>query len=481
MSVSRSNWSALSRLAKQWSEDDEEEQIRERRRRNRVISNPAERIIEVFADEGLSSDLSPVPNVIDSINLKMEEGSILREALQNRAQENPTNGKKPKEDKPYQFYSGGKKSNTREILDEELPKTPVDETNLSTSKTEGIHGPTNKDGQSSRCKSQICWGEKNQGRIFVREDTQMLSQKQNNTAPEKQTQGKQKEAQVINQNTSSNRTYQDQIDGIFLENPNSNMITCGQDSSSIPGQTNNSSVPVSISSPPQDSTKSSFATSASTGNLSRYRSQVFVSSVKIPRQRSGTSGRQHVLSPPPVPEKGSLSFLKMLNSTEVQITTLPSTSQNSKKSENQEPQMDTKFLQDENPTSPQAASSFRRFSPQTSSFRVLSQNEDRVTSGRALTRSSSLRISLRSQKFEDRLDKYTAAAQRPGNVRIPVLNRSTTGASEGIASKKSVFERREISTGTNITNSRQDIRTGDFAFKRNIWQQRSQSSNDTKL
>ncbi|CAH2221500.1 Hypothetical predicted protein [Pelobates cultripes] len=426
-----------------------------------------------------SSDLSPVPNVINSINLKMEEGSILREALQNRAQENPTNGKKPKEEKP--FYSGGGESNTGEILEEQLPKTPVDETNLSTSKTEGIHGPTNKDGQSSRCKSQICWGEKNQGRIFVREDTQMLSQKQNNTAPEKQTQEKQKEAQVINQNTCSNRTYQDQIDEKKkLENPNSNTVTCGQDSHSIPSQTNNSSVAVSISSPTQDSTKSSFATSASTGNLSRYRSQVFVSSVKIPRQRSGTSGRQHVLSPPPVPEKGSLSFLKMLNSTEVQITTLPSTSQNSKKSENQEPQMDTKFLQDENPTSPQAASSFRRFSPQTSSFRVLSQNEDRVTRGRALTRSSSLRISLRSQKLEDRLDKYTAAAQRPGNVRIPVLNRSTTGASEGIASKKSVFERREISTGTNITNASQDIRAGDIAFKRNIWQQHSQSFNDTK-
>ncbi|XP_075470078.1 ladinin-1 [Ascaphus truei] len=280
-----------------------------------------------------------------------------------------------------------------------------------------------------------------------------------------------------------------------------------QDGGSAPSITSISSAVVTITASPTDTARrSSSVTSPDPRNSPKYRSQVFVSAIVIPRRHSGSDkdGGQRVASPPSVPgqAEGALPVTNTVQRAEVQIPPALSGDQSRKK--------------DQPPTSPSAEGShddgvspLRRFSPRTSSFRAMSQSEDQE--GSPLTRSCSLRISLRNPKLGDRLEKYTSAVQRSGSVRISnPRSRGILGAADGIAGKRSIFESDENSAGTNDTHAKKDltlpgavssrinqwnrnqqdssastgtkdIRMGDVATKRSLWQQRSQSSSDTKL
>ncbi|XP_073176138.1 ladinin-1 isoform X2 [Lepidochelys kempii] len=89
------------------------------------------------------------------------------------------------------------------------------------------------------------------------------------------------------------------------------------------------------------------------------------------------------------------------------------------------------------PTQVTYSSSFKRISPRTVSFRVI-QRKDKEEN--AFTRSASVRLPASSIRIEEKLEKYTSAVQR-SEVKSPVsMPRSFLLSSEGVASKRSIFE-----------------------------------------
>ncbi|XP_018419151.1 PREDICTED: ladinin-1-like [Nanorana parkeri] len=109
------------------------------------------------------------------------------------------------------------------------------------------------------------------------------------------------------------------------------------------------------------------------------------------------------------------------------------------------------------------------------------------------------------------MEKYTSAIQRSASVRIPPSHsRAAIGTLDGVASKRNIFEkdeensdksnisRKDLALSGSVTSrinqwsnkvpqssststSTKGFKTGDVATKRMLWQQRSQSSSDTKL
>ncbi|XP_040193663.1 ladinin-1 isoform X2 [Rana temporaria] len=219
--------------------------------------------------------------------------------------------------------------------------------------------------------------------------------------------------------------------------------------------------PVSTTpSEPQNETN----TSSSHESQSKYKTQVFVSSVKIPRRTSSScsikSPVPEAIEEEPFPENKAVK-------SEVFVSAVSSSNLNSK--------------QDSHPSFQQTSTSFVRLGPLSSSVRVKSQQSEDDKGDSGFTRRSSLRLSLRSRKIEDRMEKYNSAIQRSASVRLPPSHsRGAVVASDGVANKRSIFEKdEENSEKSNM--SRKDVKTGDVATKRMLWQQRSQSSSDTKL
>ncbi|XP_078500320.1 ladinin-1 isoform X2 [Lissotriton helveticus] len=154
-----------------------------------------------------------------------------------------------------------------------------------------------------------------------------------------------------------------------------------------------------------------------------------------------------------------------------------------------------------------SGSALRRFSPRTSSFRVMSQTEQAKS---PFTRSASLRIPSRNFKLDAKLEKYASALQKSESVKSPTRTKEFFPIPEGVASKRSVFEKETPSSGGSTPTSRKsntsltgavssrinqwisktqvngsnssgtkDVKTVDIASKRSLWEQRS-SSTDTK-
>ncbi|XP_077337604.1 ladinin-1 isoform X2 [Lithobates pipiens] len=262
-----------------------------------------------------------------------------------------------------------------------------------------------------------------------------------------------------------------------------------------PTQGKNASGPISDSvsttpSEPQNETN----TSPSHGSQSKYKTQVFVSSVKIPRRTSSScsikSPVPEAIEEEPFPENKAVK-------SEVFVSAVSSSNLNSK--------------QESHPSSQQTSTSFVRLGPLSSSVRVKSQQSEDDKDDSGFTRRSSLRLSLRSRKIEDRMEKYNSAIQRSASVRIqPSNSRGAVVGSDGVANKRSIFEkdeenseksnlsRKDLTLSGSITSrinqwsnklqqssstvtSTKDVKTGDVATKRMLWQQKSQSSSDTKL
>ncbi|KAM9149205.1 LOW QUALITY PROTEIN: ladinin-1 [Pangshura tecta] len=160
------------------------------------------------------------------------------------------------------------------------------------------------------------------------------------------------------------------------------------------------------------------------------------------------------------------------------------------------------------PTQVTYCSSFKRVSPRTVSFRVISKKDKEEN---ALTRSASVRLPANSVRLEEKLEKYTSAVQR-SEVKSPVtMPRSFLPSLEGVASKRSIFEasapskadpapvRKEnlrlpgvVTSRINLWISRaqepskdgrvKDTGRLDSATKRNLWaKQPDDSSSDTRL
>ncbi|XP_072419322.1 uncharacterized protein [Chiloscyllium punctatum] len=119
---------------------------------------------------------------------------------------------------------------------------------------------------------------------------------------------------------------------------------------------------------------------------------------------------------------------------------------------------------------------FRRFTSRATSFRV-SNSE---VKSQPFQRSASLRI---PKKIDDRLEQYTKAIQRSDSRKAKQSpSNYLTRPLEGVASKRCVFEKEDAqdSSARHYT-SRKDIRPGDVANKRNLWENKADSLEKKEL
>nr|XP_006115749.1 ladinin-1 [Pelodiscus sinensis] len=117
------------------------------------------------------------------------------------------------------------------------------------------------------------------------------------------------------------------------------------------------------------------------------------------------------------------------------------------------------------PTQLTYSSSFKRVSPRTVSFRVMSRKdqEDNV-----FTRSASMR--LPANKIEEKLEKYASAVQR-SEVKSSLL-RNVPPSSEGVASKRSIFE---ASKADSVPVRKESLRLPGLVTSRiNLWISRTE-------
>ncbi|KAM4699637.1 ladinin-1 isoform 2-T2 [Discoglossus pictus] len=563
--------SALSRLAQQWSEDDSEEQIRERRRRNRILSSEGEKLnkgstaVDSSRSPTASSDATTEGNGFKKISkeetVKGQQNNEIKGVETQRPERQKVENQKPMYQKEEIALHGSPKEENRvqESLytssQNETKKEPgspreVNQMSNSQEKDKTFLGSTQEENQvssiqedeikspqgpreeihvatsqkheriesKSACKEVQLQSQKElrTGPSNLRKEwPKPANQKEENKRPESQRNvsqafispkiqnQEQRSTDLNSQREEKQKPIDTKVQRTVTKVQDTDRSTGKQDAGSAASITSISSAVVTSTSPPPDTeSRSNTVTSPSSGSSPVYRSQVFVSSVKITRKPSisDKDGGQQVLSPSHVIEtiEESAPFVtRSVKKVEVQIPSTRRTSESSK--------------EDELPNSPPPPSPLIRCSPRTSSFRAMTQNEDQGHSG--LTRSSSLRFSLRSGKLGDRMNKYASAVQRSESVRIPSSHsRGVLGQAVGIASKRSIFEKDESSTEANTVHTRKEfkipanvssrinqwkitemqpsaepstvtkeIKTGDVATKRSLWQQRSQSSTDTKL
>ncbi|XP_069827530.1 ladinin-1 [Dendropsophus ebraccatus] len=466
MSISRGNWSSLSRLAQQWMEDDEEEQQREMRRRHRDLSNPTNRVIEVEDDK-------PSANLVRSSHNKEEK------------QQNPTIKEFQRDDEETQKeYDNSNKGHKEESEGKKIPSHKTLELTSNEEKSPNPRGS----------------GEDVQERENPNPNNRN-SHRQRDNLNEKcrepvNSEGKQRTHHGINEESNKEPTrHQEKKKMVEAQDVEHEEISAHeerniQNQNTAEHRKNSASVSHSVVQTPSDAeTKDSSSASPSTGGNNTFKSQVFVSSVKILRQHSG------ILSPPPIPEEATDEAPAATRAVRTKVMSPPAS--NTTQSDKQDA------------ASQQTSSPFRRFTPFTSSVKIvrLPETESETQASSGLRRSSSLRLSLR--KIDDRVEKYTSAVKKTASVRIPsVRNESVLGGSDGIVSKRSIFEkedsttrpeiskkdlnlpggvasrinqwRNKIQNSSSASSGLKDFRTGDVASKRRLWQQRSQSSSDSK-
>ncbi|KAL8179202.1 UNVERIFIED_CONTAM: hypothetical protein K2H54_061653, partial [Gekko kuhli] len=119
------------------------------------------------------------------------------------------------------------------------------------------------------------------------------------------------------------------------------------------------------------------------------------------------------------------------------------------------------------------SSSFKRISPRTISFRVVPPKDKQDT----LSRSASMRLPASTAKFGEKLEKYTSAVQRAGSIKLPPsARRNFQPPSEGVASKRNIFEASVPVRDEPITTVRKESLTvpGGVSSRINLWISRSQ-------
>ncbi|XP_051890736.1 ladinin-1-like isoform X2 [Pristis pectinata] len=126
-------------------------------------------------------------------------------------------------------------------------------------------------------------------------------------------------------------------------------------------------------------------------------------------------------------------------------------------------------------------SPFRRFSPRATSFRATNPEGK----SQPFQRSASLRIPARSSsgKIDGILEKYAKAIERSDSIKSkPSLSDYLSRPLEGVASKRCVFEKEDAQNGSSrFLMTRKDIRPGDVASKRNLWENKADSVEKKKL
>ncbi|OCT91742.1 hypothetical protein XELAEV_18014805mg [Xenopus laevis] len=348
MSLSRGNWSALSRLSKQRSEDDEEEQIRERRRRNRISSNPGEKVIEVLSEEGdsdkslLSSvsahsteetekkeqtekhqsfktlELGTVSEIGVNRELRSDEEKSKCYAAQNSQisrSENGVNNSNIQNDfqnhKLQRDQNLEDKKQTKEI--NKLTAGDNSEECNSQQKFQGSNNQT-KVSLASGSQKEVSQGAKQQNKLIVN------FKKSNHKINETQ----ESENWVQREEKKANDTKQLIGQDIPDSSPSSSSISSIHRDVVTDIYSSSESVPVN-----------DYGASSSTKRTETHRSQVFVSTVKIPRKQSTSDKDDRHISETDLPVQNKTgneapSATKTIKRTEMHIAALPSRSNSNK-------------------------------------------------------------------------------------------------------------------------------------------------------
>ncbi|XP_066480773.1 ladinin-1 [Tiliqua scincoides] len=118
------------------------------------------------------------------------------------------------------------------------------------------------------------------------------------------------------------------------------------------------------------------------------------------------------------------------------------------------------------------SSSFKRITPRTISFRVVSKKDQQEDT---LSRSASMRLPASSGKLEQKLEKYTSAVQRAGSIKLPPsARRNFQPPSEGVASKRSIFEAHVRTEPTTPIRKESLKIPGAVTSRINLWISRTQ-------
>ncbi|XP_044288065.1 ladinin-1 [Varanus komodoensis] len=117
-------------------------------------------------------------------------------------------------------------------------------------------------------------------------------------------------------------------------------------------------------------------------------------------------------------------------------------------------------------------SSLKRASPRTISFRVVPRKDKEEDK---LHRSASMRLPACSATLEEKREKYTSAVQRSGSIKLsPSAWKNFQPSSEGVASKRSIFETNVRAEPTTLIRKESFKIPGGVSSRINLWISRTQ-------
>uniref|UniRef100_A0A8C5S951 Ladinin-1 n=1 Tax=Laticauda laticaudata TaxID=8630 RepID=A0A8C5S951_LATLA len=376
MSFNRKNWSALSSLAQQWSVEDGEEQERERRRRHRQLCSTSETKEEESSSSTVQKVTSQTSNRVDNSS----EAKLLN--LENSALKN----------EKIELVSVNKLEGRRVRRRAELLNNIKQEKKIPVSTKKFEKEPpeenptsppeTSKEGRAETCKALI------QQKGALEESPQIQSQKKEVIAVEKHEAMK----HVKDLKTDEDQVFTEEEKVLSVCESQRLAVTQNEVASQEPQR------------------------------VSWERKSISRLEVKIqPRARKFTD--------PAVATPAS-------EAPQVTERAIPKSNAKTIRSPSGQEGFDAPTLISESRIT--YSSSFNRISPRTISFRVVPRKERHED---ALNRSASMRLPASTVKLEEKLERYTSAVQRAGSIKVSSpIRRNFQRASEGVASKRSIFE-----------------------------------------
>ncbi|XP_062999925.1 ladinin-1 [Elgaria multicarinata webbii] len=418
MSFNRKNWSALSSLAQQWSAEDEEEQERERRRRHRQLSSSSE--VKVETPSAVQNATSRAPNRFRSPT-EAKPSKLVTSKLENeRKQVDILNKQEDRRVRKRVEMFNNVKQDKKETLDaRKLKKEAVEEKVKSPSEPP----QEQKDPIVEKCEVLV------QQKDPAKEKHQKLDQEKKETAVEKR--------ENLDQEVKDPNTDKDQV---FIEEQKSMNTHESQRLSAVQNEV---------------ATQQPQRTSWERKSISRLE-------VKIqPRARNISFHEvpRSAATPASVPQATERSIPK----TEGEAVSCPSHQDGSEAP-----------LLISHPVITYS-SSFKRTTPRTISFRVVSKKDKEEDT---LSRSTSMRLPVNAAKLEERREKYASAVQRAGSIKLPPsARRNFQLASEGVASKRSIFETNIRAEPTTTLIRKESLKIpGGVTSRINLWISRTQES-----
>ncbi|XP_070601806.1 ladinin-1 isoform X2 [Erythrolamprus reginae] len=414
MSFNRKNWSALSSMAQQWSAEDEEELERERRRRHRQLSSTSETKEEEASSTAQNVTRKTSNRVYNSLEEKIL--SLENSALKNEKAEPVSVNKLEgrRVRRRAEFFNNIKQEKKILVSTKKFEKEPPEENPTSPPES------SKEDGRAEKCEILIQPKE-------VIEESHPIQSQEKEEIPLEQHEALKHEKDL--------KTDEDQV---FREEEK---------------------VPSTCESQRLAVTQNDVA-SQEPQPVSWERKSISRLEVKIqPRARKCT----HPAVATPASEAPQVTE-KAIPKANAKTIRCPSGQEG----------LDAPILISEPRIT--YSSSFSRMSPRTISFRVVPGKERQEE---ALSRSASVRLPANTAKLEEKLERYTSAVQRAGSIKVSSpIRRNFKTASEGVASRRSIFEATlPVQNEPSTFVRKESLRIpGKVSSRINLWISRTQES-----